>query len=68
MMYTTRQIADLLQVEPWRIARLYESGRLREPERFAGRRVIPGRTIPAIVDALRERNWLPVAADEVTSR
>lgn len=57
--YTTREIADLLGTETWRVRRLFESGRLPEPGRFAGKRAISGELIPSIVDALRERNWLP---------
>lgn len=50
---TTRQTADLLEVPTWRVQRLFESGRLPEPERFAGKRVIPSSMLPQIVDALR---------------
>ena len=56
---TTRQVAELLGVEVWRVQRLFELGVLPEPPRFAGRRVVSGDMIPAIVDGLRSRNWLP---------
>ena len=56
---STRQLADLLGVETWRVRRLYEDGTLDEPSRFAGRRCIPQSHIPAICDALRARGWLP---------
>lgn len=56
--FTTRQIADLLGVQEWRVRRLYEVGRLPEPARFGGKRSIPKHAIPSIVDALRERKWL----------
>jgi len=56
--YSTRQIAELLGTQTWRVRRLYESRRLPEPARFAGRRAIPREQIPDIVDALRERGWL----------
>ena len=59
---TTREIAELLGVEPWRIARLFEIGAVPEPVRFAGRRAVPSDLLPAIVDALRSRGWLPGAA------
>ena len=36
-----------------------EDGTLVEPSRFAGKRAIPRRLLPQIVDALRDRNWLP---------
>ena len=58
--YTTSQIGTLLGVETWRVARLYETGAISEPPRFAGRRAIPKNQIPQIVDALRERGWLPI--------
>ena len=58
-LFTTRELADILGSEEWRVRRLFESGTLPEPDRFAGMRVISRDMIPAIVDALRERNWLP---------
>ena len=58
--YTTRELAELLGTETWRVRRLYESGTLPEPPRFARSRAIPREHIPAIVDALRDRGWLPV--------
>jgi len=57
--FTTKQVAELLGTDEWRVRRLYETGRLPEPTRFAGRRVIPRKDIPVITDALRERGWLP---------
>jgi hypothetical protein len=61
--YSTRQVAEVLGVETWRIQRLFEDGTLVEPERFAGKRAIPPTLIPRIVDALRQRHWLPEAAE-----
>ena len=60
---TTRQIAELLGVEVWRVQRIFELELLPEPTRFAGRRVIPSVHIPEIVDALRSRGWLPQTAE-----
>jgi hypothetical protein len=57
--YSTRQVAEVLGVESWRIQRLFEDGTIAEPERFAGKRAIPPVLIPQIVDALRQRDWLP---------
>ena len=57
--FTTRQLADLLGTDTWRVRRLFEDGTLPEPGRFAGKRAIPGATIPSVVDALRTRGWLP---------
>jgi len=59
--FSTRQVAELLGTDTWRVCRLFEDGTLPEPERFAGRRVIPGTMVPSIVDALRARGWLPQA-------
>lgn len=56
--FTTKQIAELLGTDTWRVRRLFECGRLSEPPRFAGKRAIPRALIPDIVDALRERGWL----------
>ncbi len=53
------EVADLLSVQSWRIARLFELQVLPEPERIAGRRLIPKETIPEVIDALRARGWLP---------
>jgi hypothetical protein len=56
---STREVADFLGTQTWRVRRLFEDGTLAEPARFAGKRAIPASLIPAIVDALRERGWLP---------
>lgn len=64
--YSTQQIADLLDVDVWRVQRIFEAGDVPEPDRFAGKRAIPSQLVPAIVDALRARNWLPLS-NEVTS-
>ena len=63
---STREVAELLSTETWRVRRLFEDGTLPEPGRFAGKRAIPGSSIPAIVDALRARGWLP-SKDEVAT-
>ena len=55
---TTRELANLLGTEEWRVRRLFELGRIREPSRFGGKRAIPKTWIPAIVDALRQRGWM----------
>ncbi len=58
-MKSTRQVAEFLGTDEWRIRRLFEDGTLPEPDRFAGRRIISSVMVPAIVDALRNRGWLP---------
>lgn len=64
---TTRQVAELLEVETWRIQRLFEEHVVADVPRFAGKRMIPGTMLPQIIDALRARNWMtPVDAKEVT--
>jgi hypothetical protein len=59
---TTGDLGDTLGVQSWRIARLFELGVLPEPSRIGGRRLIPKSMIPEIVDALRNRGWLPESA------
>lgn len=62
--YSTREVAEVLGTQTWRVRRLFEDGTLPEPGRFAGKRAIHGSAIPAIVDALRARGWLPAPTDE----
>jgi len=64
--FTTRELADLLGTETWRVRRLFEDATLPEPARFAGKRAIPRESIPAILDALRIRGWLPASNAEVS--
>ena len=63
--YSTHDIADFLGALTWRVRRLYEDGTLPEPPRFAGKRAIPRQSIPAIVDALKDRGWLRGDSDSV---
>ena len=53
------ELADLLSVQSWRIARLFELGILPEPKRLSGRRLIPKAMVPQVIDALKSRGWLP---------
>lgn len=62
--FSTREIADTLGTQEWRVRRLFEDKTLPEPDRFVGKRAIPGESIPAIIDALRARGWLPQAASD----
>ena len=55
---TTREVAEFLDTDTWRIQRLFEDKDVAEPPRFAGKRCIYGTQIPQIVDALRARGWL----------
>jgi len=52
-------LADDLGIQSWRIARIFELGLVPEPPRLSRRRVIPKTDIPAIIEALRRRHWLP---------
>ena len=49
--FTTREVANLLGTQEWRVRRLFEAGALPEPPRFAGKRAIPTRLVPAITCA-----------------
>ena len=61
--FTTRELADILGTDTWRIRRLFEDGTLLEPSRFAGKRAIPSQRLPEIIDAMRRRGWIePEAA------
>jgi hypothetical protein len=58
------ELAEVLGIQSWRIARLFELGAIEEPPRISNRRAIPKTMIPAIVDALRARDWLPQSGRE----
>ena len=62
------ELAELLSVQSWRIARLFELGILPEPERIAGRRMIRKEMVVDVVDALRERGWLPKGSEVTASQ
>jgi hypothetical protein len=57
--FTTRELADLLGTQTWRVRRIFEDGTLPEPKRFAGKRAIPGDMVAEIAVELRRRGWLP---------
>ena len=56
--FSTGEAAEILQQPRWRILRLFEDGNVPEPDRVAGKRVIPGELLPIILDALKARGWL----------
>ena len=62
------ELADLLSVQSWRIARLFELGILPEPQRKSGRRLIPKTMVPRIVASLEERGWLPSEEEASTCK
>jgi len=55
--YTSGELGDLLGVQAWKIARLFELRILAEPARIGGRRLIPRSMIPEIATALRAKGW-----------
>lgn len=59
--YSTREVAELLGTETWKVRRLFEDGTLAEPSRFAGKRAIPSQRLPEILDAMRRRGWMKQA-------
>jgi hypothetical protein len=61
------ELADLLSVQSWRIARLFELHVVPEPERVAGRRMIPKAMVPEVAEALRARGWLPKPSENTGS-
>ena len=61
--FTTRELAELLGTDEWRIRRLFKDGTVAEPERFGGKRAISQAEILPIIDALRLRGWLPSSAE-----
>ncbi len=73
-LFTTREVAQQITESPliagavseWQVRRLFERGVFPEPPKFGGKRAIPSELIPAIVDALRARGWLPKV--EATTR
>ncbi len=65
--FTSGELGDLLGVQAWRIARLFELGLLEEPLRVGGRRLIPRSMLPMIVCALRDRGWLESPDDSQVS-
>jgi len=56
--FSTREVAEILGTDTWRVRRLFEDGTLPEPGRFAGKRAIPSQLLPVIIDAMRRRGWL----------
>ncbi|TWT33901.1 hypothetical protein KOR34_37370 [Posidoniimonas corsicana] len=63
---TTKQVAELLGVEPWRVRRLYETAALPEPGRFGGKRALPRSAVADVAIALRRRGWLPAVSPAST--
>lgn len=57
--FSTVAMGELLGTDAWRVRRLFERGILPDPPRIGRNRAIPATMIPQIVDALRDREWLP---------
>ena len=58
MFYTTREVADFLGIDTWRVQRVFEHGLVDEPTRIGNSRAIPKSAVPQIIDALRAKGWL----------
>lgn len=54
---TTQQVAGLLKAEVWQVRRLFTEGDLPEPDKFAGKRLIPSALVPRIRKAMLARGW-----------
>jgi hypothetical protein len=57
-LFSTGQVAEMLNQPRWHILRIFEDGNVPEPARLAGKRVIPGELLPAIIEALKARGWI----------
>jgi hypothetical protein len=59
---STRDLADWLGVDEWRVRRVFEERLVPEPPRIGRCRAIPVSMVPAVIDALRAKGWLPEVA------
>ena len=59
--FSTADIARLLNVPTWKVRRLFEEGTLADPARIGNQRAIPREMIPEIIAALEARGWMPVS-------
>jgi len=57
--FSTTDIAGLLGCKQWQVRRLFENGTIDNVPRIGQHRAIPASLLPAIIDGLRERGWLP---------
>jgi hypothetical protein len=55
---TVGEVADHFGCLAWQVRRLYESGRLPEPERVGSYRVIPVAELPAVEQALCDAGYI----------
>lgn len=63
---TTTAVAELFEVRPWQVRRLFESGRLPEPpDRVGGYRLIRTADLPLIQAALIRAGYLTHATAAV---
>jgi hypothetical protein len=58
--YSTREIAERFSTDEWKVRRVFELNLVPEPGRFSGKRAIPESMVPQVVNALRQRGWLPL--------
>lgn len=64
---TTGEVASLLNVEPWRVRRLFEDGTFPEPVRLGLYRLIDEALVPRIAAEMRQRGWLPSPSTEAAT-
>jgi hypothetical protein len=55
----TTDVARVLGVEPWMVARLYQRGLVDEPPRCGNSRVLTPSDLPALRSALEQAGYLP---------
>ncbi len=60
---STRDVADWLGIEEWRVRRVFEARLVPEPPRIGRHRAIPVDLLPLVIDALRAKGWLPYVHD-----
>ena len=59
VVYSTKDVAVMMNVPTWRIVRLFELGLVDEPpQRIGGKRAISRDQLPAIITALAAHKWL----------
>ena len=56
-LFTTKQVAQMLDCEVWQVRRIFTEGDLPEPPKFGGKRVIYKKLVPQIAKALTARGW-----------
>ena len=63
--FSTADVARLMNVPRWKVARLFEDGTVPEPGRVGNQRAIPRELVPTISAALLQRGWIKAAPSEL---